>query len=70
MFVPYLLFSTAFDHFFDCPCAAFNSSRVSYCFQKFDGDTIMCYNTMLYAEPNWPGFFMTLAKFGKWNRLR
>jgi hypothetical protein len=30
----------------------------------------MCYNIEVNAEPDWFGFFMPLAKFGKWNRLR
>jgi hypothetical protein len=36
----------------------------------FDRYTIMCYNTYLYTEPDWFGFFIPLARFGKWNRLR
>jgi hypothetical protein len=36
----------------------------------FDEITIMCYNTTLLTDPDWFGFFMPLARFGKWTRLR
>jgi hypothetical protein len=36
----------------------------------FDRYTIMWYNIALNAELEWFGFFIPLAKFGKWSRLR
>jgi hypothetical protein len=36
----------------------------------FDGYAIMCYNITLLTGPDWFGFFMPLAKIGKWIRLR